>query len=267
MADILTGWQGIAGTAIIISIILSGIALGLGRAFSFKRLERFGADEIIQAIINSAILGFVVALSAMVVQVGVEFTPQMGNITCFTYYNATTNTTIEFNATALIPPDYVLCGLNATAMNSSALTSDMIRIENNIGYYQSLALHFGNLSIQPLVNLDSVSTQLSNSLYLIQFATFASAMNAQFLSFVSSGWFGTIFAAGLVLRSFFLSRKFGAFLIAVAIGLIIFYPLMIMMFQPPRIRGQHAESHQHVPQQYRLPDSADNRPERQQRSC
>lgn len=216
MADLLSGWQAIAGTAIVISLILAGIALGLGRAFSFKRLERFGAEEIIQSIINAAILGFAIALSTLILQVGSEFTPQQ-NLSC-TYLN---------------PADYALCSINSTTTTAFALSQNLVRMENVISYYQTLVLNFGNFSIQPLANLASVSTQLSNSLYALQLSAFSSAINAHILSFISSGWFGTIFAAGLVLRSIFLSRKFGAFLIAVALALIIFYPLMLLMFPAP----------------------------------
>ncbi|MDD5337498.1 MAG: hypothetical protein PHS02_03355, partial [Candidatus ainarchaeum sp.] len=226
MTELLAGWQGIAGTAIIISIILSGIALGLGRGFSIKRLERFGADELIQSILNAAILGFAVVLSTMALQVGTELAPQ-ANITCFA------------NST---PTDYVLCDINSTQQSSFGLGQQLVRIGNVLAYYQTLSLDFGNFSIQPLANLNSVSTQISNSLYSLQFSSFASSINAQFLSFISSSWFGVIFASGLVLRSFFLSRKFGAFLIAAAFSLIIFYPLMIMAFQPPTVQLQQANS-------------------------
>lgn len=217
MADLVSGWQGIAGTAIVISIIIAGIALGFGRAFSIKRLERFGADELMQSIINAAILGFAIGLSALVLQIGAEFSPAQ-NITCIS------------NAT---PADHVLCGINSTLDSSFGLSENLIDIQADLGYYQTLELHFGNFSIQPLINLNSVSGQLAHSLYLMQFSSFALAINAQLLSFISSNWFGTVFAAGLVLRTFFLSRKFGAFLIAASISLIIFYPLALMMFQIP----------------------------------
>lgn len=218
MTEILFSWQGIAGTAIVISIIIAGICLGFGRAFSLKKLERFGIDELLQSIINAAILGFAVTLSTLVISVGDEFMPQIKNLSCDT------------NVT---PSSYMLCIINETNHQSFNLSQDTIRIQNTIGYYQSLELHFGNFSIQPLINMGSAYTQLANLLYSIQFSFFISSINAQFLSFISSNWFGVIFAAGLVLRSIFLSRKFGAFLIAVSISLIIFYPLMLLMFQPP----------------------------------
>lgn len=238
MAELLSGWQGITGTVIIVSIIISSIILGLGRAFAIKKLEQFGINEIIQSMINAAILGFAIGLSVLILQIGTEFTPQiMKNTTCLMIAN--NNTNISTNISEFTPPDYVLCSINAISNSSALLTQYIIRIENTIGYYQTLTLHFGNFSIQPLINLDSTSKQLANSVYSIQFSTFAFALNAQFLSFISSNWFGTIFAAGLVLRSFFITRKFGAFLLGISIAFIIFYPLMLMMFQPP-IEHLHA---------------------------
>lgn len=218
MAELLSGWQGIATITIIISIILAGIAVGLGRAFSFKKLERFGINEIFQSILNGAILGSVIVLSLLVVQVGNEFTPQLKNVSCISNSS---------------PSEYALCGLNTTLQTSSNLSYNLVKVQNTIGYYQTLNLHFGNFSIQPLVNLNTVSSQLAYSLHSLQLSIFVSTMNAQFLAFISSNWFGVIFATGLVLRSFFLSRKFGAFLIAVSIAFAIFYPLAILMFPLP----------------------------------
>lgn len=218
MADIISGWQGIAGTAIVISIILAGMALGIGRAFSFKRLERLGVDELLQSVINAAILGFAIGLSMLVLQIGAELSPSMQGIPC---------------ASNSTPADLAVCTINASTQSAFALSLDVMRIQNTLSYYQTLDLHFGNFSIQPLANLASASNQLANSLYSIQLSTFAGAINAHVLSFISSGWFGTIFAAGMVLRTFFLSRKFGAFLIAASISLIIFYPLAMMMFSAP----------------------------------
>lgn len=227
MVELLSSWQSIAATAIIISIILSGIALGFGRAFSTKRLERFGADEMLQSIINAAILGFAISLSAVVVQISSELSPQMQNITCIS------------NST---PTEYVLCAINSTTTSSFELSQSLVRILNTLSYYQTLNLHFGNFSIQPLVNLNSISNQFSNILYSLQISTFAASINTHILSFISSNWFGALFAAGLVLRSFFLSRKFGAFLIAASLSLIIFYPLAIMMFQIPLLELADAQS-------------------------
>ncbi|MBU0586237.1 hypothetical protein KJ780_01880 [Candidatus Micrarchaeota archaeon] len=222
MADLISGWEAIATTAIIISVIIAGIAIGLGHAFSIKRLERFGLDEIFQSVVNAAILGAAIALSATILQIGAEFTPASA---------IPDNCTI--NAT---PPDYILCGINHTSYSTANLSSDLIRVQNNIAYYQTLDLHFGNFSIQPLANLNSVSNQLSSSSSTIHFSMFALSLNSQLLSFISSNWFGVIFATGLVLRSIFLTRKFGAFLIAAALSFIIFYPLMLMMFQPPTVQ-------------------------------
>lgn len=219
MAELFLDWQGIAGTAIILSIIIGGIALGLGKAFFIKRLEHFGAEEILQSIINGALLGFVVVLSVLILEIGKEFTsPLLENVSCVS------------NAT---PTDLVLCRINATTRASYELSQNLSYVQNTLGYYQTLVLHFGNFSIQPLINLNTISTQLAHNLYFLQLSMFGFVLNTQFLSFISSAWFGVLFATGLVLRTFFFSRKFGAFLIAVSITFILFYPLCLLMLPLP----------------------------------
>ncbi len=218
MAELISGWQAIASTAIVITILISGISLGVGRAFSIKRLERFGIDEGFQSVVNAAILGAAVAISVLILQISSDFTPSYAKTACMA------------NST---PSGYAMCGINSTIQSSFALSHDIVRIENNLGYYQTLELNFGNFSISPLANMQSTSAQFSNSLQSIQFSIFALALNAQLLSFISSNWFGVVFATGLVLRSIFLTRKFGAFLIASSVAFILFYPLMLLMFPLP----------------------------------
>ena len=39
------------------SIVLSGILIGVGRGLGYKKLEHFGIVELIQSMINAAIIG------------------------------------------------------------------------------------------------------------------------------------------------------------------------------------------------------------------
>jgi hypothetical protein len=48
------------------SIILSGILIGLGRAFSIKRIESFGVEELVQSVINAALIGAFASIIALV---------------------------------------------------------------------------------------------------------------------------------------------------------------------------------------------------------
>ena len=53
----------LANSLAIISLVLAGIALGLGRAFSSRKLWAWGAEELGQAVINVALLAALIGLA------------------------------------------------------------------------------------------------------------------------------------------------------------------------------------------------------------
>jgi hypothetical protein len=61
-----------------------------------------------------------------------------------------------------------------------------------------------------------------------------SQLNAQIATFIGQNALGLIFPLGLVLRTFFATRKLGGFLISLAIGLYILYPMFILIFPSPQ---------------------------------
>ena len=54
----------LAISLVVISILLSALALGIARAFGSRKLWAWGAEELGQAIFNAAILGALVGLTA-----------------------------------------------------------------------------------------------------------------------------------------------------------------------------------------------------------
>ncbi|MFZ5501572.1 MAG: hypothetical protein ACOY58_06660, partial [Candidatus Micrarchaeota archaeon] len=68
MADGFIGVE-IAVVVVTASIVLAGLMVGLGRAFGIKRLEHFGLEELIQSVINAAIIGSFAAVIELVAMV------------------------------------------------------------------------------------------------------------------------------------------------------------------------------------------------------
>jgi hypothetical protein len=60
------------------------------------------------------------------------------------------------------------------------------------------------------------------------------SLNTQISIFISQNALSLLFPVGLVLRSFFATRKVGGFLIALAVGLYIFYPAFVLIFPSPQ---------------------------------
>jgi len=212
-------WESLAGTAIVISIILSGIAIGIGKALKSKKLERFGMEEIIQSIINAALLGGAILLSTCVTKIGselVSYSPvNMANIM---------NTT---------PSQIALIIYNNSTAELSSLSYQLLRLETTLAYYQSISVGLGNVSIQPLKGFEAVEPLFSVNIFIstcLQLFLFALS---DLLRFVDGTWFGIVFAIGLIFRSFFFSRKFGSTLMCLVLSFILIYPFFLLLLPQP----------------------------------
>jgi hypothetical protein len=212
MAESFVGIE-VAVIVVTASIVLAGILVGLGRAFGFKRIELFGLEELIQSIINAAIIG---SFAAVIELVGV-ISSSVVSETC-----SKGNVIAQLSCT--------LGNLNDALFS---LMQGMIKLLNIVGYYQNLALDFGTFSVSPFSNLSSVSDALSQQLLNINTIMMLVELNTQIAAFIGQNALALLFPVGLVLRTFFATRKVGGFMIALAIGLYVFYPTFILVFPDP----------------------------------
>lgn len=203
----------IAVIVVTASIVLAGILIGLGRAFGYKRVEHFGIEELIQSMVNAAIIG---SFAAIVELVG-----------------AVSATIVEDACTE----GNVVVQLGCTLENIKALLfnffQELVGVVNLIGYYQSLSLDFGAFGISPFQNLSTVTGVLSGQLLLSNLTILLIELNIQITNFIGQNALALLFPVGLVLRTLFATRKVGGFLIALAIGLYLFYPAFILIFPGP----------------------------------
>lgn len=195
------------------SIVLAGIIIGVGRAFGYKRLENFGVDELSQSVINAAIIGGLASLIALISGVSASLvTDQCGNGDA---------------------PAHLSCSLTNLKETLFDLFSHTIKTLDIVGYFQSLTLEFNAFSIAPFENLSSVSNILSMQVFSMQLLILLLELNVQILNFVEQNALLLILPLGLVFRTLFITRRAGGFLIALAIGLYLFYPAFILIFPNP----------------------------------
>ncbi|MEM2963460.1 MAG: hypothetical protein QXW70_00290 [Candidatus Anstonellales archaeon] len=205
----------IASTLVLISIIISGILIGLGKAFSSKRLSAFGFEELFQSIINGALVGGAFTITTIIDSLGKESVPPgllfdgcLGDASIL--------------ATSL-------CSLNKVYSQLSALMQSSAVTTNIIGFVSKLSFTFGSVSAQPFFSLESSATNL----WLIQFylLIIMVATNIQYLivDFLSKYALSLLFPIGIFFRSFFATRKIGGAFIGLAIGAYIFFPLSIYL--------------------------------------
>jgi hypothetical protein len=213
MAEDFAG-MGIAIIIVTASIVLAGILFGVGRAFGYKNVEYFGIEELMQSLINAALIGSFAAVTGLVASVSSSIvTPgcSSGNVI-----------------------DQLICMLGLVNGNLFSLFQSLIQMLNILGYYQGLALNFGAFSVSPFGNLSSVSGVLSAQLLSLNLIMILVGLNTQIAVFIQQNALSLLFPVGLVLRSLFATRKVGGFLIALAIGLYVFYPTFVLVFPSPQ---------------------------------
>lgn len=202
-----------------ISIILAGILIGLGRALSNKRMERFGIEEFMQAMINAAIFGAAALILATSVEVGKTVQPSK----CME------------NAAVI---DELSCILDTRISSGMfSLFQENTRLLDILGYYQTLNLDFGAFSIRPLSNMESASGVISSQISSMQFNMMLLNLNLQIVKFISKNALELLFVTGLVFRMLFATRRLGGLLIALAFGLYLFYPAFILIFPAPEMES------------------------------
>ena len=203
----------IAVMVVTASIILAGILIGVGRAFGYKRVEFFGVEELVQSIVNAAIIG---SFAAVISLVGVVSTSIVTEV-------CTEGTITE----------QLICTLSGLSTGLFALFQGLLKTLTMLGYYQTISLDFSTFAISPLTNLSSISEVFSAQLLLLNLLLILVELNIQITEFIGQNALALLFPLGLVLRKLFATRRVCGFLIALGIGLYLFYPAFVLVFPNP----------------------------------
>lgn len=204
----------LAGTVVSFSIILSGILIGLGKTLNSKRLEHFGTEELIQSVINAALVG---AYSAIIIA-ATEISKGIITGTACTAGDAIEN---------------LQCIFSNLSEDIFALLTKVVSLNEIVSYYQTITLDFATFSIQPMSGLSSITSILGGQVLTLQALLTISQLQVQLLGFFAPQLLTFFLPAGLIFRSFFSTRKLGGFLIALSIGAYLFYPAFILIFPVP----------------------------------
>ncbi len=204
----------IAGIIVALSIVLSGLLIGIGRAIGSHKIEFFGREELIQAIINAGLVG----AYATIVLTATEISRELAGDRICREGDAIEN---------------LQCVYENLSSQTYGLLVETLHLHSMVAYYQSLVLDFSTFSIQPLAYLSSVSLILEVQALTLQQLLLLSEVHVQILAFFGPQLLTFFFPLGLIFRAFFSTRKLGGFLIALSIGLYLLYPSMVMVFPEP----------------------------------
>ncbi|OIO20783.1 hypothetical protein AUJ17_05560 [Candidatus Micrarchaeota archaeon CG1_02_47_40] len=207
------GAYSIASSVVLLSIMLSGILIGIGKAFSSRRLYSFGTEELFQSIINGAIVGGAFTITTTLDSIAGSLTASSPIFSC-------AGSTLA---------DICSCALSAVYSSLSSLLQSTLHTADIIGFASKLSFTFASISSTPFFSLEqTVSTFGSFQFSLIAIML---SLNLQLLAvqFISSYAMALLLPLGIVFRSFFATRKIGGALLGMAIGAYIFLPLCIYL--------------------------------------
>lgn len=201
-------------------IAVGGIVLGIGHALNDKKLKEMGKGELMQSLINGAMVGGFMVLFAGGGMVGAFVNSVVltngTSLTCNGFMAG--NTAICFAYDYLVGSgQYEYLG----ASHASVLGSVTATVTGLIALYAALGAFKTFLS--PLLS------QVQSTVQVLGAAAVSVTVQASVLAMIAVGAVTLLLPLGLILRTFYPSRKLGGFVIALTIGLYLVLPLSYVM--------------------------------------
>ncbi len=222
-----TGFE-IALALITLSIIISGICIGLGIAFRSKKLKRFGEEELLQAVINAAILGVFALLVSLLTDVSLDLAPENATTCNLTYTYPGIGTVVSNQSLAM----FAACELDSIESGSFDFTEQTSRAVNILSFASDIEIETGIVNYKPFGGLSSTAHTLSNILSRTSLYQSLLTANILLLMFTNLSMLSVFLPLGLIFRSFFITRKIGGVLLATVVSLYLIYPLILLVILP-----------------------------------
>lgn len=220
---------------VLVGIMLAvfGIVLGIGIATNDKKLKELGRDEIYQAIINGAILG---SLFIAFSQNGIV-SQVLGNAVSTTSANVHCEEPMANNAALCFAYNYLTNPLPIQVGSGTAptlfdsvmgllvpvsLLAVIVGIISSLGFNFIITIGL-NAALSPFVH------QLGYIISALTFALIGIEVQGAIMLFISIVAIPVVLPIGMILRSFFPTRKLGGAMMAIAIGLSTVFPLTYVL--------------------------------------
>lgn len=216
-----------------IMLVIAGIILGLGIALNEKNLKEFGKSELFQSIINGVLLSSLFLIFS-----------KNGLIT-----DIINNIVLKASTTLSCPgfesTNYAICfaynfltGLNGFVINTVHFFSLFTEISTMLisisSIYVILAL-ISSLKFNFIIgiSLSSIFTPilsvLSSVITTLVFSLLSIEVQAALLKFAGIISINVLLPIGIILRTFYFTRRLGGTIIAIAIGFFCIFPLTYLL--------------------------------------
>ena len=223
------GMYEIAVSVIAIMLSVSGILIGMGYVLDDRRLREFGREELIQSLINGAIVGALVVAFIP----GGFFNELINSIAGGASISATCQGYMQGNYAICFAYNY-LVGISPITINGTSypsladLTFGMLAALSTtytaIALISSIKLGVGIISITLSGVLNPLLTQLGYLVNAVTAMVVSIEVQGMLLGFIAAVAIPILLPVGLILRSALVTRRLGGTIIAIAIGLFAVFP-------------------------------------------
>jgi hypothetical protein len=211
-------------------ISIGGMIFGVGYAMDNQKLKNFGRDELIQSFINGAIVGSLfLFFSPGGLGIGVInglVLSSNATATCEGYMSSNYAICFAYNYLAGITPVEINNKSYPSLLDSSLeLLLPVSGLYITLGLISSTQLDLGIASISFSTILAPVLSQQDFIITALTFAIIGIYTQSALLGVISIVAVPFLLPVGLVLRTFYLTRRLGGTMVAIAIGLFAVFPL------------------------------------------
>ena len=215
-----SGSYDIAIIAATISILIGGILFGVGLGFSIRRLRMLGAEEVGQGILSAAMVGALFAFTVLINTTVPSLVPPVPSGIC--------PITQQSENPSAMPYSYYMCNLEALQNSFGSLSQSLARSSDIAGFASSIKLDVGVVAAQPFFALQSASQDLHSASQQAAWMSALAFFEFSLADIVRSSALVLFLPAGLILRTFFATRKLGAAAMALSISAFVIYPLLFL---------------------------------------
>lgn len=220
----------IAVYVISITVAISGLLIGAGYAINDRKLKETGKNELLQSMINGILVGSLLLLfssNGIISSIIRSLTLANGTtITCSSFLS--NNTAICLSYDYLVSPTpYTFMGSTHYSILSTVtgLLVSLFSLNVLLGIIASTKINLLIISFSFGSALNPIQYEIQYLIKVLSTVAISATVQASVLMFVAISALSVILPLGLILRTFYPTRKLGGFLIASAIGLYVVLPL------------------------------------------
>lgn len=211
----------IAILLISIMLLLGGIILGIGTAIDDVRIKAFGKEEIVQTMVNGVLVG---SLLLLFVPHGIVMTIVNSAVNSSGLYCPIANTSNQ----AICLAEAYLVGTVPFQYNGALHLSILSQATNSIPALLGISLTVGSIPLlsngaQPLLE------EIDELVKAFSAVAVGALVQGAVLEIISASAVTLLLPIGLILRTFYPTRKLGGFFIALTLGLYLVLPLSYVL--------------------------------------